>query len=74
MLGLNFLNSGKRLVSWDTLNKITITGWPNVFNNESQLLEHNKPITQVCCNPEDSIASLSGDLSNQTLIVSTSDG
>ena len=37
-LGLKFLSSGSKLVSWDTLNKITVTGWPSVFNFDSQLL------------------------------------
>lgn len=73
-LGLKFSKSGTRLHSWDTLNKITTTGWPNVFSNDSQLLEHTKEITHVAPMPEDQIASLSGDLKNQTLIVSTWDG
>ncbi len=35
VLGMKFSMSGTRLLSWDTLNKVTTTGWPNVFNNES---------------------------------------
>jgi len=61
-LGLRFLSSGKRLVSWDTLNKITVTGWPNVFNFDSQLLEHKSEVTHVCALEEDEICSISGSL------------
>jgi hypothetical protein len=35
VVGLKYMRSGTRLVSWDTLNKVTVTGWPNVFNNDS---------------------------------------
>ena len=71
---MKFSVSGTRLISWDTLNKVTTTGWPNVFNNESQLLEHRATITHVCSLQNDVIASISGNLSEQTLIISSSDG
>lgn len=69
------MRSGTRLVSWDTLNKVTVTGWPNVFNNDSQLLEHSDAISHVVPLSNDQVASLSGKQTyGQTLIISTHDG
>lgn len=59
-LGLKFSSSGKRIVSWDTLKKVVVTNWPNVFNIESQLLEHTEAISLVVPLKDDSFASLSG--------------
>jgi hypothetical protein len=72
-LGLKFMKSGNRLLSWDTLNKVTVTNWPNVFNNDSQLLEHSETIQFVVPLANDQVASMSGRY-GQTLIVSTHDG
>jgi len=30
-----FNKSGSKLISWDTLQKVVVTRWPNVFNVES---------------------------------------
>lgn len=45
-----------------------------MFSNDSQLLEHTSEISFVAPMDQDQIASLSGDVKNQTLIVSGWDG
>lgn len=59
VLGMVYNKSGSKLISWDTLNKVVVTRWPNVFNVESQMLEHTTQITNVCSLADDRIASLS---------------
>lgn len=48
VLGMRFNKDNNLIVSWDTLNKVVVVGWPNVFEHKSQLLEHQNRI-QLCC-------------------------
>lgn len=54
------LSDDSRLIaSCDTLKKVNVANWPNVFNLQSVLLEHTKPITYMCFLGTDKIASVS---------------
>jgi len=70
VLGMVYSKSGSKLISWDTLQKVVVTDWPNVFNVESQMLEHTEQIALVCSLSGDRVASLSGKTdSAQTLVI-----
>lgn len=43
-LGMQLSDNGKLIASCDTLKKINVTGFPNVFDLQSVFLEHTKPI------------------------------
>ena len=47
------------IASCDTLKKINVTNWPNVFNLQSVLLEHTLAISYMCLLDNNQIASLS---------------
>ena len=52
-------NDSGYIASCDTLKKINVVTWPNVFNLQSVLLEHSLPIQNMCMVGNDTIASLS---------------
>lgn len=58
-LGLQFTDDGKYIASCDTLKKVNVTCFPNVFNLQSVFLEHTRPISQFTVMGADSVASLS---------------
>ena len=54
------VSSDSRLIaSCDTLKKVNIANWPNVFNMQSVMLEHTKPISYMCLLATTKVASLS---------------
>lgn len=53
-------NDSNYIASCDTLKKINVVTWPNVFNMQSVMLEHTLAIHYMCMNGSgDTIASLS---------------
>lgn len=58
VLGMRFNKDRNLIASWDTLKKVIVVGWPNVFDHRSQLLEHENAI-QACCFFGSQIASIS---------------
>ena len=50
---------GKMIASCDTLKKVNVTNWPNVFNMQSVLLEHTLALQYMCFLGSDKVASLS---------------
>ena len=44
-LGMQLSQDGQYIASCDTLKKINVTCFPNVFNLQSVFLEHTKPIS-----------------------------
>jgi WD40 repeat protein len=69
-LGLAFTDDGSRLVSCDTLKKINVTHFPNVFNLQSVFLEHSRPISMFVVANE-KVASLSEHEGTQDLFESS---
>ena len=47
-LGLELSNDFQLIASCDTLKKINVVTWPNVFNLKSVMLEHTLPIYYMC--------------------------
>lgn len=47
-LGMELSNDSKYVASCDTLKKINVVTWPNVFNLQSVMLEHTLPIHYMC--------------------------
>ena len=58
-LGIEISNDGKYIASCDTLKKVNVTNWPNVFNLQSVMLEHSLAIQYMCLIGSDIVASLS---------------
>lgn len=58
-LGMQLSDDSRLIASCDTLKKVNVANWPNVFNLQSVLLEHTKPITYMCFLGTDKIASVS---------------
>ena len=52
-------NDAKFIASCDTLKKINVTNWPNVFNLQSVMLEHSLSIQYMCLIGSELVASLS---------------
>jgi len=53
-------DSGDQIVSADTLKKVCVTNFPNVFDLQSVLLEHTKPLIQfIIMGSSGKVASLS---------------
>jgi hypothetical protein len=48
------------LLSWDTMNKVMVVPWPNVFNITSEMLQHKLDL-KYCAVFGDKIASLSSN-------------
>ena len=49
----------KYLVSCDTLKKVNVANFPNVFNLQSVLLEHTQELRDMCTIGNDRVASIS---------------
>ena len=47
-LGFEISNDSKIIASCDTLKKINVVTWPNVFNMQSVMLQHDKGIHYMC--------------------------
>lgn len=58
-LGLELSNDSRYVASCDTLKKINVANWPNVFNMQSVLLEHTLPLSYFCFIGSQAMASLS---------------
>jgi len=52
-------NDSKYIASCDTLKKLNVVTWPNVFNMQSVMLEHTLAIHYVCFVGPQTVASLS---------------
>ena len=77
-LDFHFNGSVQNVLSYDTLKKVSVTNFPNVFNMQSVMLEHTKDIKSACFLGDDKVASLSAPDSSsneQDLFISAvSDG
>ena len=74
-LGMEVSSDSKYVASCDTLKKINVVTWPNVFNLQSVMLEHTLPIHYMCFVGPQIIASLSEAnpaTSNQDLFLTRS--
>ena len=58
-LGMQMSDDSKYLVSCDTLKKVNVTNFPNVFNLQSVLLEHSQDIRDFCILDDGLLATLS---------------
>lgn len=58
-MGLELSNDSRFVASCDTLNKINVAPWPNVFNLQSVMLEHTLAIRYMCLIGSELVASLS---------------
>ena len=47
-LGMELSSNSQYIASCDTLKKINVVTWPNVFNLQSVMLEHTLPIHYMC--------------------------
>ena len=52
-------NDNRFIASCDTLKKINVVTWPNVFNMQSVMLEHALAIHYMCFVGPETVASLS---------------
>ena len=52
-------NDQRYVASCDTLKKINVVNWPNVFNLQSVLLEHTLAIQYMCLVGNSAVASIS---------------
>ena len=58
-LGMEVSSDSRYIASCDTLKKINVVTWPNVFNMQSVCLEHSLPIQYMCMVGSDVVASIS---------------
>jgi len=57
-LGMELTDDFKFIASCDTLKKLTVSTFPNVFNLQSVLLEHDFEIIQMATLGNDKVATL----------------
>jgi len=58
-LHMEVSNDSRYIASCDTLKKINVVTWPNVFNMQSVCLEHSLPIQYMCMVGSEVVASIS---------------
>ena len=58
-MGLTLNNQQSRILSCDSLKKVCVTNFPNVFNMQSVFMKHTDDLKYVCFLGDDCVASLS---------------